>query len=86
MKKIASIVLALAMLAAILAGCSAADDGKYTIGVCQLMVHESLDKATQGFIDALKAQMDAAESCRMVQGNSGGFGEVHSASSVLNIQ
>ena len=60
MKKIASIVLALAMLAAILAGCSAADDGKYTIGVCQLMVHDSLDQATQGFADALTEKVTAA--------------------------
>ena len=60
MKKIVSIVLAMAMLAAVLAGCGAADDGKYTIGVCQLMVHDSLDQATQGFVDAVKAQMEAA--------------------------
>ena len=60
MKKIVSIVLAMAMLAAVLAGCGAADDGKYTIGVCQLMVHESLDQATQGFIDALTAEMESA--------------------------
>ena len=60
MKKIVSIVLAMAMLAAILAGCDAADDGKYTIGVCQLMVHDSLDQATQGFVDAVTAQMTAA--------------------------
>ena len=31
-----------------------------TVGICQLMVHESLDKATQGFIDALTADVEAA--------------------------
>ena len=27
---------------------------KYTIGVCQLMTHDALDAATQGFIDAVR--------------------------------
>ena len=26
---------------------------KYTVGICQLVQHEALDAATQGFIDAL---------------------------------
>ena len=30
------------------------------VGICQLMVHDSLDQATQGFIDALTAQAEAA--------------------------
>ena len=32
----------------------------YTVGICQLMVHESLDKATQGFMDALTETVEAA--------------------------
>ena len=32
----------------------------YTVGICQLMVHESLDKATQGFMDALSETVEAA--------------------------
>ena len=32
----------------------------YTVGICQLMVHESLDKATQGFMDALTDTVEAA--------------------------
>ena len=31
----------------------AADSAKYTVGVCQLVQHDALDAATQGFIDAL---------------------------------
>ena len=31
----------------------------YTVGICQLMVHESLDKATQGFMDALTETVEA---------------------------
>jgi len=58
MKKIVSIMLAIAMLTLLFAGCSKADG--YTVGICQLMEHESLDKATQGFIDAVTKEMEAA--------------------------
>ncbi len=50
------------MLAALMIVSSAAlvscdtDDGKYTVGVCQLVQHVALDAATQGFIDTLKAE------------------------------
>ena len=61
MKKITSIIMAIVMVAALfLTGCGAADDGVYNIGVCQLMVHDSLDQATQGFVDAVTAEMKAA--------------------------
>ena len=61
MKKIVSLVMVMAMLASVcLTGCGAADDGKFTVGVCQLMVHESLDQATQGFVDAVTAELKAA--------------------------
>ena len=61
MKKITSIVMAIAMLLMLcLTGCGAADDGVITVGVCQLMVHDSLDQATQGFVDALKEAASAA--------------------------
>lgn len=37
-----------------LCGCAASkDDGKYTIGICQLVTHDALDAATQGFKDAV---------------------------------
>ena len=32
-------------------------DAKYTIGICQLVQHEALDKATQGFEDYLKDKL-----------------------------
>lgn len=32
----------------------------FTVGVCQLMAHESLDKATEGFVDALKEELEKA--------------------------
>ena len=60
MKKIVALVLMLALCICALTaltGCSGAD---YTVGICQLMAHDALDNATQGFIDALTAEMEKA--------------------------
>ena len=59
MKKIIAIVLALAtMLGACLALSSCGGDKEvYTVGIIQLAPHEALDAATQGFKDALEAEL-----------------------------
>ena len=59
MKKIISLALTLVLLVAVLSGCNT-NQADYTVGVCQLMVHDSLDLATQGFTDALNEKMAAA--------------------------
>ena len=59
MKKIISLALVRIMLAAVMVGCNA-NRADYTVGICQLMVHDSLDQATNGYIDALTAEMEAA--------------------------
>ena len=38
----------------------AAEDKTYTVGVCQLVQHEALDAATQGFVDALTEELGDA--------------------------
>ena len=53
MKKVFAVILAVLMLLSITACGAAADDGKYYVGVCQLVQHEALDAATKGFQDAL---------------------------------
>lgn len=60
MKKIMSMILVVALIASMccLAGCG--EKTEYTVGICQLMEHDSLDQATQGFIDALTEEMTAA--------------------------
>nr|MBQ5811540.1 ABC transporter substrate-binding protein [Clostridia bacterium] len=61
MKKILSVMLAIAVLltaALSLASCNEKTD--YTVGICQLMVHDSLDAATNGFIDALTTALEEA--------------------------
>ena len=60
MKKLISLALVLVMLVAAMAGCGANNSDTYTVGICQLMVHDSLDQATQGFKDALTEKMSAA--------------------------
>ena len=60
MKKLVALTLALMMLLMMTAcGSTAApapaDDGKYTIGICQLVTHDALDAATKGFQDAVIA-------------------------------
>ena len=62
MKKMLSLVLAMAMVLA-LAACGAesapAEDGKFTVGICQLVQHPALDAATQGFMDKLTELLGA---------------------------
>lgn len=61
MKKIISLTLVVLMLCAALTGCGAsAEKDTYTVGVCQLMVHDALDAATKGFSDALNEAAKAA--------------------------
>ena len=57
MKKILSVVLAVLMVVSLAAcgasGNKAADKDTFRIGICQLVQHQALDAATQGFKDAL---------------------------------
>lgn len=63
MKKLTALLLAMIMMMSLCA-CGASEDASagdaFTVGVCQLMEHESLDQATQGFIDTLTADLEAA--------------------------
>jgi len=58
MKKLIAILLVMVMVIPVMTACDK-DDGKYTIGVCQLMTHDALDAATKGFMDAVKAELGA---------------------------
>lgn len=59
MKKIVSLILVLALC---IGGClsltACGEKADFTVGICQLMEHESLDKATNGFIDALTEALE----------------------------
>lgn len=62
-KKLSVALLATAVAAAVFSGCSTnstnnTDGNKtYKIGLCQLVQHEALDKATEGFQDTLKEKL-----------------------------
>ena len=63
MKKIIAIVLVLVLclsMAACNSGTAQNKDADFVVGVCQLMVHDSLDQATKGFQDALTEALTAA--------------------------
>ena len=59
MKRFLSFICIMLMLLTMTAcgGNAAADDGKYYIGICQLVTHDALDAATNGFMDAVKAEL-----------------------------
>ena len=57
MKKTIAMLLTVVLMLVVSCGALAEN---YSIGVCQLMVHESLDQATQGFADALNKAMEEA--------------------------
>ena len=83
MKKIIAIILALATLigcAAALSSCGGGSD--FTVGICQLAVHPSLDQATAGFTDALEAKM--AEAGKTVTVNLQVAGEPDLCTTVVN--
>ncbi|MDE6766571.1 MAG: ABC transporter substrate-binding protein [Eubacterium sp.] len=57
-KKLGAIALTAAMIGSVFTGCSSKTDNPkdkdtYKVGICQLMQHPALDKATKGFQDAL---------------------------------
>jgi len=58
MKKFFAIILAVCMILS-MAACSKKDDGKYSIGVCQLVEHPALSAATKGFQDAIVEALGA---------------------------
>ena len=80
MKRILAIFLAVLMLLSLTA-CGAADEGKYVVGVCQYMPHDSLDQSTQGFQDAL---MEALGEDKVVIKVQNAAGEISTCSTIVD--
>lgn len=57
MKRVPCFILALSMVVLCFAGCGEKKDDTYTVGICQLVQHEALDAATEGFKQALKDKL-----------------------------
>ena len=84
MIRILSLVLALILCISacfMLTSCGK-DDADFTVGICQLMEHESLDKATNGFIDALTEELE--KSGKTVKFDTQVAGEANLCTSVVN--
>ncbi len=81
MKKIVALICAFALIAGLTA-CTApaADDGKYVIGICQYTPHPALDAATQGFMDAVKAELGDNVTFDLQDG----AGEATNCSTIIN--
>lgn len=56
-KQVPCFILALCMVVLCFSGCGEKKDDTYTVGICQLVQHEALDAATNGFKQALKDKL-----------------------------
>ncbi len=75
-KRIIAIVAILAMVLTCLTACGKKeDDGKYTVGICQLAPHVALDAATKGFKDAITDAL-GAENVEFLEQNAAGEANV----------
>lgn len=59
-KQILAIALSAAVAGSIVGMNVSAEEETYTIGICQLVQHEALDSATQGFMDAVTEELGDA--------------------------
>ena len=57
LKRIACMTLALVLMLSAMALTSCSKKGNYTIGICQLVTHDALDAATNGFMQAVKDEL-----------------------------
>ena len=79
-KRIIAIIALLAMALTCMTACGK-DDGKYTIGICQLVTHDALDAATKGFKEAVIAGL-GEENVTFIEGN--GAGENNTCVTIVN--
>ena len=88
MKKLLAMCLILTLVAAMFAGCGeSANKETFTVGICQLMEHESLDQATAGFKAALTAALEAeGKKVTFVEQVAGGTNECTTVVSTLTAQ
>ncbi|MBO4819455.1 MAG: ABC transporter substrate-binding protein [Firmicutes bacterium] len=84
MKKLLSLLLAVVMVVS-LAACGSGKENKektsWTIGICQLAQHPALDKATQGFMDAVKEGL-GEDNVTFIEQNASG--EAASCTTIVN--
>ena len=57
MKKVFAVLASMGIAASLIPTAVMAEEASYTVGICQLVQHEALDAATQGFKDALTEEL-----------------------------
>ena len=83
MKKLLSLLLVMVLCLGMCAAfTSCGEQTDYTVGICQLMEHDALDDATQGFIDGLTAALEAQG--KTVKIDTQVAGEVNLCTTVIN--
>ena len=60
MKKVFAVLASMGIAASLIPTAVMAEEASYTVGICQLVQHEALDAATQGFKDALTEELGDA--------------------------
>lgn len=82
MRKLMIIALVAVLAFTGLVSCSkdSADDGKFTVGICQFVQHTALDAATQGFKDALVEEFGD----KVVFDEQNASGEIPNCSTIIN--
>ena len=84
MRKIAFMILALVLSVCCMisfSGCGESTEGKYKIGICQLMEHVALDAATEGFKQAIIDELGEENVVFYVQN---GQGDATTCSTIVN--
>lgn len=88
MKKLLSVILALALCVSLCA-CGGStikvdpDKEEYVVGICQLVAHDSLDLATKGFKEELTKQLEA-EGRKVVFKEQNGQGDTNTCVTIVN--
>ncbi len=89
MKRALSLILVLVLCAGIFTGCGSTkikvnpDKEEYVVGICQLVTHDSLDLATQGFKDSLTEQLKA-EGRKVTFKEQNGQGDSNTCITIVN--
>lgn len=60
MKKLIASILTLSLSLGSMSAFSACKTADFTVGICQLVTHDALDQATQGFKDSLTSELEKA--------------------------